>query len=339
MAITIRDVAKQAGVSIKTVSRVINNETVVSEDTRSRVVTVMQELGYTPNISAQRLARGRSYVLGLVFHNATWNYIDDVLRGMMETSRAEGYGSLIHPCDIDRPEDQAEIMRLVTQQRVDGFIFTPPCDNASILLQKLQTLQIPFVRLTPRDRRLPLPFVAANDWQGAYDMTEYLLSLGHRRIGFIRGNPTHQASHDRLAGYKAALEAHQVSFDPMLVKPGDFHFNSGVSSGRELFEIRPRPTAIFASNDNMAAGVLAAAHQLGVAVPAELSVAGFDDVRLAQQVWPSLTTVRQPIHDIAKWATCFLIGLLKNEALDNLHYELPTTLVIRESTGQPPPLS
>lgn len=335
MSITIRDVARHAGVSVKTVSRVINNEPLVNKVTRARVSTAMQELGYTPNISAQRLARGRSYIIGLVFHNATWNYITDVIRGMLETSCAEGYDTLIHPCDIDKPEDQAEIVGLVEKQQVDGLIFTPPCDNASALLERLQALNVPFVRLTPQERRLSWPYVAANDWQGAYEMTEYLLTLGHRQIGFIIGEPTHQASQDRLAGFKAALEAYQVALNPALVKQGDFHFESGVACAQALLEVNPKPTAIFASNDNMAAGALAVVHQRGVAVPQELSVAGFDDVRLAQQVWPPLTTVHQPIYDIAKLATNLLIRLLKEENLNLFHYELPTSLIIRESTSQP----
>lgn len=336
MPATIRDVAKHAGVSIKTVSRVINNESRVSEKMRAKVVASMQALGFTPNISARRLAQGRSHVIGLIFHNATWNYINDVLRGILETCRQTGYNALIHPCDIDNPNDQAEILGLVEQQQVDGFIFTPPCDNALGLLEELHRLNVPFVRLTPQDRQRPWPYVTANDHQGAYEMTDYLLNLGHQRIGFIIGDPAHRASHDRLAGYQAALEAHGRPVDLALVKQGDFHFDSGLRCGRELLAATLRPTAIFAGNDNMAAGVLTAAHQLGLTIPGDLSVAGFDDVRLAQQVWPALTTVHQPIYDTARLSAGLLIDRLRPEAGEMVYHELPTTLVIRESTGQPP---
>lgn len=288
-----------AAVSTKTVSRVINNEPFVADPTRARVMAAMRELGYAPHVSAQRRASGRSYVLGLVFHNAAWNYINIVQRGLLEECRKEGYGMLMNPCDIERPEGHQEILRLVTQQTVDGFIFTPPCDNITFLMEQLQRQCIPFVRLAPRDCQVPLPYVAPDDWQGGYDMTQYLLSLGHERIGFVMGNPDHQASHDRLAGFKAALEAHHVPFHPSLVTPGDFQFESGLSGGRVLLETNPRPTAIPACNDDMTAGVLAAAHELGIAVPEALSVAGFDDVALAQQVWPSLMTVRQPTYEMA----------------------------------------
>ena len=333
VAVTIGDVARYAGVSTKTVSRVINDEPFVAESTRAKVVAAKRELGYVPNVSAQRLASGRSHVLGLVFHNAAWNYINIVQRALLEECHLEGYGMLMNPCDIERPADQQEILRLVAQQTVDGFIFTPPCDNITSLLEQLQSQCIPFVRLAPRDCQVPLPYVAPDDWQGGYDMTQYLLSLGHERIGFVMGNPDHQASHDRLAGFKAALEAHQVPFDPSLVTAGDFQFESGLSGGRVLLETNPRPTAIFACNDDMAAGLLAAAHELGIAVPETLSVAGFDDVPLAQQVWPSLTTVRQPTYEMAQLAAQLLLRSLKGEPLETLHHVLPATLVIRGSTG------
>jgi LacI family transcriptional regulator len=336
VAVTIEDVASHAGVSTKTVSRVINNEPFVADPTRARVMAAMRELGYAPNVSAQRLASGRAYVLGLVFHNAAWNYINIVQRGLLEECRKEGYGMLMNPCDIERPADQEEILRVVAQQTVDGFVFTPPCDNIGSLLEKLRTQGVPFVRIAPTDREVPLPYVAPDDRRGGYDVTEHLLSLGHERIGFVMGNPEHQASHDRLAGFQAALEEDHVRFDPHLVAQGDFHFHSGLSCGRALLETEPRPTAIFASNDDMAAGVLTAAYQLGIPVPEALSVAGFDDVPLAQQVWPSLTTVRQPTHEMARLAAQLLLSLLKGQPLETAQQVLPTRLVIRGSTGPRP---
>lgn len=336
MAVTIKDVASHAGVSMKTVSRVINNEPFVADPTRARVMAAMRELGYAPNVSAQRLASGRAYVLGLVFHNAAWNYINVVQRGLLEECRKEGYGMLMNPCDIDSPADQQEILRVVAQQTVDGFIFTPPCDNIRSLLEKLRRQGVPFVRIAPRDCKALLPYVAPDDRQGGYDVAEHLLSLGHERIGFVMGHPEHQASHDRLAGFQAALDAHHVPFDPHLVAQGDFHFESGLSCGRVLLEADPRPTAIFACNDDMAAGVLAVAHQLGIPVPEALSVAGFDDVPLAQQVWPPLTTVRQPTYEMAQLAAQLLLRLFKGESLEIAHHVLPARLVVRGSTGPRP---
>jgi LacI family transcriptional regulator len=336
VAVTIEDVAHRAGVSMKTVSRVINKEPFVADATRARVMAAVRELGYAPNVSAKRLASGRSYVLGLVFHNAAWTYINILQRGLLEECRKEGYGMLMNPSDIERPADQEEILRLVSQQIVDGFILTPPCDNNSSLLEKLQARGVPFVRVAPRDRDSSLPYVGPDDWQGGYDVTEHLLRLGHEHIGFVMGNPEHQASHDRLSGFKAALEAHDVPFRPHLVAQGDFNFESGLLCGRALLEADPRPTGIFACNDDMAAGVLAAAHQLSILVPEDLSVAGFDDVPLAQQVWPSLTTVHQPMYEMAQLAGQLLLRLLKDDWLDATHHVLPTSLVVRGSTGPRP---
>lgn len=331
---TIRDIAAKSGVSVKTVSRIINNEPMVGEETRARVQAVMEDLAYVPNIMAQRLARGRSKVIGLLFNNATWAYLSDVLEASLEVARQRGYGIMTRLVDVSKPADREELLRMVAQQRAEGYLFTPPCDNAPELLDTLQKRNIPFIRLTPHDRQLPLPHVSASDYRGARDMAEHLLSLGHQRIGFIMGNPDHHASHDRLAGFRDALQAHQAPFDPTLIRQGDWSFKSGISCGRELLEMSLRPTAIFASNDDMAAGALNVAHRLGISIPKELSVAGFDDVPLAEQVWPPLTTVRQPIHQIARLATTLLIDLLEGKTLPVLHHELPTELVLRESTGK-----
>ncbi len=273
-------------------------------------------------------------VIGLLFQNATWAYLSDVLEGSLEVARQRRYGILTRLLDVNKSTDREELLRMVAQQRVEGYLFTPPCDNVPELLETLHKRNVPFVRLTPHDRRLPLPHVCATDYRGARELTEYLLSLSHRRIGFIMGNPDHQASHDRLAGFRDALQAHHVRFDPSLIRQGDWYFKSGVACGRELLEVSQRPTAIFASNDDMAAGVLSAAHRMGIRLPEELSVVGFDDVPLAEQVWPSLTTVRQPIHEIAKLAATLLIDLLEGKTLSVLHHELPTELILRESTGR-----
>lgn len=329
---TIRDIATKAGVSIKTVSRVLNNEPMVGEATYARVTSVMDELGYVPSILAQRLARGRANVIGLLCHNATRAYIHDVLSGALESARPRGYGVVTILIDPHQPGAQDELLRMVVQQRVDGYLFTPPCDNMPSLLEQLHQRAVPFVRLTPRDRSLPLPHVSATDRQGAHMLTEHLIELGHRRIGFVMGNPDHHATHDRLEGYVTALHAHGISKDEALICAGDWYFASGVAAAESLLALGARPTAIFASNDEMAAGVLQVAHRRGVPVPGELSVAGFDDVPLAAQVWPPLTTVHQPIREIATLATALLIDTLVGEPPLSTRFELPTELVLREST-------
>ncbi len=336
MATTIRDVAKQAGVSVKTVSRVLNNEPMVSAETRAQVNQVISKLAYAPNISAQRLARGHAQVIGLLFDNVSQTYFDDVLKGCFQAARKTGYGLLTFPCNVRRAQDRHEILKLAAQRRVDGFIFTPPCDNVVGLLEKLAHLRVPFVRLSPRNYRLPYPHVRIQDYEAAVILTEYLIQLGHRRIGFIKGSRDHSASQDRLAGFRDTLKKHRLVFDEQLVCPGDWTFAAGMTGARKLLGCATRPTAIFASNDDLAAGVLFTAHQLGIRVPQELTVTGFDDVPLAQQVWPPLTTMRQPIPLIAEMATQLILDLIKGNPVASVHYDLPTELIVRESAAPVP---
>lgn len=335
MPATIRDVAQTAGVSIKTVSRVLNAEPFVRDETRAKVVAAIGELDFVANLSAKRLATGQAMAIGLIYHNASWHYIQDVQRGVLDTARSAGYSTLMHPCDMARSADAREIVELATQRQVDGFIFTPPADNAAALLETLEQMAVPFVRLTPSDRERAWPYVTATDHAGAGEMTRYLLSLGHRRIGFIHGPSEQRAAHDRFAGYRGALAEAGIAVDEVLVRHGDDYFDAGLDATRSLLRAPPRPTAIFCNNDEMASGACFAVHEAGLQIPADLSVAGFDDIPLARQIWPPLTTVCQPIYDLAAAATRLLIRLLRRGATPALHQELPTRLIIRASTAPP----
>ena len=332
MAVTIADVARHAGVSNKTVSRVINHERHVSDATRKRVMASVSKLGYVANLPARRLASGRSSTIGLIFHDASWHYILDVQRAVLETARKSGYSIILHPCDVSKQADCKAVLNLAMQRAVDGFIFTPPADNSKELLESLNSSNVPFVRLTPTDRESPWPYVAATDFQGAYEMTKYLLSLGHRRIGYILGPGSQKAAHDRFDGYRVALTEFEIEYDPDLVRQGDDHFQTGVADAQALLRTSPRPTAIFANNDEMAVGALFGMHELGLRVPDDISIAGFDDIPLSTQVWPPLTTVRQPIVEIAKTATRLLINILEDKKISEFRRIIPTELVVRGST-------
>jgi LacI family transcriptional regulator len=332
LAATIADVARHAGVSIKTVSRVINNEPHVSDVTHKRVMASVSKLGYVTNLPARRLASGRSSTIGLIFHDASWHYILDVQKAVLETARKSGYSIILHPCDVTNHTDCKAILTLVMQRAVDGFIFTPPADNSKELLESLNSLNVPFVRLTPTDRGSPWPYVAATDFQGAYEMTKYLISLGHRWIGYILGPGSQKAAHDRFDGYRVALTEFEIAYNPDFVKQGDDHFQSGVAGALALLQTSPRPTAVFANNDEMAAGALFGMHASGLRVPDDISIAGFDDIPLSTQVWPPLTTVRQPIVEIAEIATRLLIDILEDKTITEFHHIIPTELVVRGST-------
>jgi LacI family transcriptional regulator len=332
--VTIHDVAKQAGVSIKTVSRVVNKEPYVRESTRKIVLEAMTRLGYTPNISARRLASERSFMIGLISQEVVDDqYFSSILHTAITLGLQKGYSSLVIPFTPFAAESRARVQRLIAQKQIDGFILTPPSDNDLDFLALLQNHQIPFVRLTPYNPSLPLPYVAADEWIGAYQMTEYLIQLGHTQFGFVYGARNHQASHDRFMGFRAALEKHQVPFNPDWVADGDFSFERGITAGTQLLTKSPRPTAIFASNDESAAGVLIAAHELDIPVPEQLSVVGVDDFPVAQRTWPPLTTVRQPMDEITRQALIILIGFLNNQAPEVTQVRVPPSLILRKSAG------
>ena len=216
-------------------------------------------------------------------------------------------------------------------------MLTPPLSSSKELIDALDERSVPFVRIAPNRLRHASPLVDIDDLAGAREMTEYLIGIGHRRIGFIVGNPEHYASGRRLEGYRAALKRHGIEYREDYVRQGYFVFESGLESGTELLSMAERPTAIFASNDDMAAGVLMAAHQSGISVPAQLSVAGFDDAPVARFVWPRLTTVFQPAYDLAYSATDMLLQLLKSPKLSK-SVQFDYRLVCRASTGPLPRL-
>jgi LacI family transcriptional regulator len=329
---TIDDVAKAAGVAIKTVSRVLNDEPNVREETRARVLAAVEALHYFPSLSARSLAGRRSYLIGLVYENPSANYIVDIQHGAMARCRQEKFRLFVHQCSGRDAELIRDVIGLVDQTHVDGLVVPAPLSQSIDLIRALDRRKLPFVRISPSGIDHRSPSVDMDDEGAAREMTEHLIELGHTRIGFITGHPTHHASALRLDGYKAALQAHRILFEPAYIKQGHFVFESGLGAGRELLALPQPPTAIFASNEDMAAGVLMAAHELGLQVPRQLSVAGYDDTYIARITWPRLTTVHQPSYDMAWSATDLLLQALKNGEGARTS-RLPHRLIVRESTA------
>jgi LacI family transcriptional regulator len=329
---TIDDVAKAAGVAIKTVSRVLNDEPNVREETRARVLAAVEALHYFPSLSARSLAGRRSYLLGLVYENPSANYIVDIQHGAMARCRQEKFRLFVHQCSGRDAELIRDVIGLVDQTHVDGLVVPAPLSQSIDLIRALDRRKLPFVRISPSDIEHRSPSVDMDDEGAAREMTEHLIELGHTRIGFITGHPTHHASALRMDGYRAALQAHGILYEPAYIKQGHFVFESGVGAGRELLALPKPPTAIFASNDDMAAGVLMAAHELGLQVPSQLSVAGYDDTYIARITWPRLTTVHQPSYDMAWSATDLLLQALKNGEGARTS-RLAHRLIVRESTA------
>ncbi|MGE0031969.1 MAG: LacI family DNA-binding transcriptional regulator [Steroidobacteraceae bacterium] len=338
---TIDDVAARAGVSIKTVSRVINHERNVREETARRVMQAIRELNYRPNLAARNLASPQAYLINVLYDNPSDNYMVSVLNGVLSACELAHYGVMLTPFDVGNPRLIDRVHEAVAQRRASGLVLTPPLCDHEPLLRALAAEGIDYVSIAPRDENREIPFVAIDDRRAARDLTDYLLCRGHRRIGFIKGHPLHGAAARRLPGYQDAHAEHGIAVDERLIASGLFSFESGVESGRRLLHLRERPTAIFAANDDMAAGVLHAAHEMGLEVPAQLSVAGFDDTPIARYVYPSLTTVRQPIRAMAQGAIECLIRSMRRRSglkaegplVQRFEYEL----VIRNSVAQLPP--
>lgn len=334
---TIDNVAALAGVSIKTVSRVVNKEPNVRQATRDKVLKAIEALDYRPNLSARSLAGNRSYVIGLLYDNPSANYVIDVQDGVLTTCRAQGYDVLIHPCNHQQPDLEREVGDLLRQTRIDGVILTPPLSDVMSILDVLRERQIPFVRIAPTLKKSISPYVETNDAEAAYDMTCELIALGHERIGFVAGHPDHRAVTHRFEGYRAALVENDIPLDEALVVQGYNSFESGEAAAGTLLALEQAPSAIFAANDDMAAGVMMVAHQQGLRIPGDLSVAGFDDTPVAHQIWPSLTTVRQPIQAMAQKATELLLKQLKGKDVQLPASMLSSSLIRRDSTGKPSP--
>ena len=301
-AITIQHVAEKAGVSKMTVSRVLNHDSKVSDSTRAKVMEAVQVLNYRPNISARQLAGSKSYFIGLLYENPSQGYVSQFLLGALKRCRASGYHLVVDEC-IGGLQDKIKITKdFVTTTRVDGVILLPPLCDVPEILETLKQSGTPFVRIAPDVDLDASPYVCMDDYQAAYEMTNQLIQKGHRDIGFIIGHPNQGASRLRYQGFLDAMRSNRINCPPEYIEQGYFSYKSGLQAANKLLSLGNKPSAIFASNDDMAAAVTSAAHIHGLTVPNDLSVVGFDDVELASTLWPPLTTVRQPISEMAERA-------------------------------------
>jgi len=331
--VRIEDVAAAAGVSMKTVSRVLNREPNVREETRLRVQATVDELKYTPSSSARSLAGNRSYLIALLYNNPSANYLMEIMGGVLAACEAEKYNMMNCPLDTDETKLLASFESLVARSQPDGLVLTPPITESPALLKRLAELDIPYASISPKKHAQI--GVDMNETRAATDMVEHLVSLGHRRIAHVVGHPAHGASGWRLSGYRQGLEKAGLRFDPELVVPGEFSFESGVLAAERLFRLRKRPTAVFAANDDMAAGVIRVALERNLRVPEDVSVCGFDDTPMSRQIFPPLTTVHQPAHEMGRLATLELLASIQTPGSGRVLH-IPYELKIRRSTGPAP---
>ncbi len=336
MKSTITDVASRAGVSIKTVSRVLNDEPNVTEKTRKKVRDAVKALKYRPNFSARSLAGSRSYLLAMVYDNPSVEYITHMQKGATAACREHGYHLVVEPVDWDTGDLTGDIEMLLGRLPVDGVILTPPICDSRRIVSALEKARIPMVRICPRNPLMTsAPSINMDDAAAAYDMTRYLIDAGHTDIGFIRGASSHESSHLREQGFRKALKDADLELDPARIVDGDYTFEAGLAGAELLLSGYTRPTAIFAGNDDMAAGAISRAGALGLSVPEDLSVCGFDNTALASMIFPPLTTVSQPITDAGRRAAHLLIDRASKSGTAELPQDIAVEyeIVIRGSTG------
>lgn len=331
--ITINDVARLSGVSKRTISRVINNSPKVGEKTRERIQKIIDELNYSPNPQARGLAARRSYLLGMIYDNPDALYINDVQRGVLSVCREFGYELVVHPCDMKAENLIIEAVGFVNRSKLDGVIILPPISENNDLAGALGKANLNYVRLASIALDSADHVVVSNERAAAAAMAEYLVKLGHTRIGYITGPKGMKSTRERLEGFCDALEKHGCKPAGDMLARGAYTFESGMECTCTLLENPHPPTAIFASNDEMAVGVINAAREMGLKVPDDLSVAGFDDSILASRIMPALTTIRRPVREMARLATTKLIA-----SIDGRHEDaragnmLVPELVTRNST-------
>lgn len=334
---TISDVARLAKCSPMTVSRVINNEASVRDQTRAAVLEAIETLNYKPNRAARSLAGAAQMRIALLYSNPSASYLSELLMGSLEQASRSDVHLVVERCEFDKDEEQV-ITRLV-ETGIDGFLLPSPlCDEAA-LLDLLAEQGSRAVLIGPGKAHPKHSAVMIDEYQAAYDMTQHIIGLGHERVGFIIGNPHQTASGQRLQGYLDAMTAADLEVEDGMVMQGLFTWRSGYDAAVRLLDQPDPPTAIFASNDDMAAAVVSVAHRRHLDVPVDLSVCGFDDTAFASSIWPELTTIRQPIAEMARRALDLLANELRGgragKSAKPSHVTLDYTLVRRQSDAAP----
>lgn len=331
--LTIADVAAEAQVSTTTVSRVINDHPDVATQTRKRVLDAIERLDYRPKGSRRHRMRPTVHSIAVIMHAADNEYVGTLLRGILDQLDQEDGQAIVHLTDV-QTEREMGYMRHAIDNGCEGILIVTPCTPSKALLSLICN-RIPLVLIDTYPESPNVSYVRATNWQGAREATNYLLSLGHRAIGFVAGRRTDHITEAREHGYRSALIDAGIAYDPRLTRDGDYGRVSGFQAGLALLSLAPRPTAVFCCSDLMAMGLMEAAYLKGVRIPEELSVVGFDDLPLAATLHPALTTVRQPLYEMGRMAAQMVMALTRGEEIVMSQVELPTRLIIRDSCAPP----
>ena len=330
MAVTIKEVARLAGCSIKTVSRVVNDEPHVKPVLRERVLNAIAELGYVPNISARQLVQKKSYVICVLLHSSG-SFQSTVISKVLDLGYEGNYEILVQTYYPSFSRSRDKITALIQQKRIDGLVTTPPCDSDPFLIELIKSSGIPHVHIAPLQPTGGTPYVSAEDFTGAYQMTEHLIEHGHHRIGLLMGLRNHRSSLDRLFGYKASIEAHEIPFDVKYLVDSENNFPGGYNAARMLMNLPEPPTAIFALSDEAAAGALYALNELKIDVPGQVSLAAFGDITHSNEIWPGISVVKYPLEQIVEKSVCLLIELVEGRQPEERQVIFPTEIIERGS--------
>lgn len=341
---TIEDVAELAGVSFKTVSRVLNSEGSVSQETLLKVNEAIRHLNYRPSNAARNLAGNKSYTLGYVYDNPNAYYILDMQNGILAENREQGYELIIYPCSANNSQIVHELATMIEHSQLAGLIISPPLSEMPDVLTALDEMKIPYIRIISASNvsNKSSPCIYINDRSAAFDITEHLIEQGHTKIAFLRGDESHNSSHERKTGYLNALKKHGIPIVEDYLIDGSYSFEFGVQGAKQLLSLAEPPTGIFSCNDEIAAGALFTSRLEGLNVPEDMAIAGFEDSPFSRQTWPMLTTAAQPTNTIARRAAASLIQHLvhlrapKTTTYSVPHLQFIPRLVKRASTYRYP---
>jgi LacI family transcriptional regulator len=332
---TINDVAELAGVSKKTVSRVINGSPLVNNATRQNIQALIDTIGYRPDPQARGLASRRSYLIGMIYDNPTPQYVVNIQLGILDVLRNTGFELVVHPCNRKSDTFIEDARRFIEVQKLHGVILTPSVSEDERLAEVLREIGCAYIRIASIALDMERRMIVTNDRVGGRAAAHHLAKLGHTRIAYISGRRSFRSSHERRGGFEDGLAEFGITVPPNYILQGDYTFESGLALGAEVLDLDPPPTAVFAANDEMAAGVMQALHVAGQTPPDALSVVGFDDFETATRIWPRLTTVKTPAREIGTLAAQRLFEF-DDDSLPSGPNQTTPRLIERDSTREAP---
>lgn len=332
---TIKDVARIAGCSIKTVSRVINNEPYVTNNIRQRVLAAIRSTGYAPNMAARQLVKKKPFAICILLYPGFHQPGSTLFSSLLDIGYENNYQIIFQTYYPNKSISRDRLADLVNQRSYAGYIITPPCDADGFVIDLLATYKIPIVLINPIETDIGHPYVCGSDYDGARQITRHLIDLGHADIAFLKGPRNMKTSQNRLDGFLDMMHESKINVDNTQILESEFTFDGGINAIELLMQRKNHPTAVFAGNDESAYGVMFGAQRLGLNIPGDLSIAGFEDQLYSGRIFPGLTTYHLPADDLLLEAVKYLIGILNNQPMSTIIRKVDGSLIVRGSTSSP----